>query len=50
MIGVILASSVVAGIAAIALEIGSVALGILGGIFIVIGLYTLLKRNSSNRP
>lgn len=49
MRGAILASSV-AGLAAAALEIGSIALGILGGIFVAAGLYTLLKRNSSNRP
>ena len=50
MIGVILAAGIAAGVAATGLAIGSTALVILGGIFVVIGIYTLLKRNSSNRP
>ncbi len=41
---------VVAGLAATALEVGSMALFVLGGIFVAVGLFTLLKRNSSNRP
>lgn len=41
---------VVAGLAATALEVGSMVLFILGGIFVAVGLFTLLKRNSSNRP
>ncbi|MCC3294791.1 hypothetical protein LJ756_09160 [Arthrobacter sp. zg-Y411] len=49
MKGVILVSKV-AGIAAAVLEIGSIVLFVLGGIFVAVGLFTLLKKNSSNRP
>lgn len=37
-------------VATATLAIGSMVLFILGGIFVVVGIVTLLKKNSSNRP
>lgn len=44
------AGDVEAGLASTGLMVGSMALFIIGGIFIVVGLFVLLKRNSINRP
>lgn len=39
-----------AGLASAALAVSSSILLVLGGIFVLVGLFILLKRNSSHRP